>query len=586
MRQKAVTPDRYEHRNFPILCFMFLSFLLFFCCGYATVAAKNPPQIITCIDIEEKKMPFLKAKAITNVLLERYADIVKVIIEGDGSMTPRIFPLENRIVIDIPDVVMKAPLPSVVSPLKDIRLRRYKDKIRLIFDLKEKTSFNATVERDSIVVTLKIEAPKVTKPPQEDKCKAYLEGRELISLDFQDQDILPIFRLLADISGCNLVVHPDVKGRYTAKLRNVPWNQALDTLLKTFHLGKSVEENVIRVAPLAVFTAEAEERARAAAAAIKAEPVETRIFPISYAKVADVEKAIRDSKILTAEIGNISIDERTSSLIVNDRAAVFPEIENLLAVIDKPTPQIMIEARIVEVSAAVEKDLGIQWGAFFTAADTRFSLSGFPLLGRGQLTDRNFVVDFPAGVGAGFGAGFSIGILNARRTMGLDLQLSALQEVGKGRIVSNPRILTVDGGKAYISQGESIPIRKLTPEGTVAEEFKDYVLSLTVTPLVAPDNSISLDIEVKKEEPDWGRISPLGTPASIKREANTKVIIKDGETVVIGGVFKTSRYEEERGVPFLMKIPLIGWLFKKKRIIDDTIEMLMFITPRVVHRPG
>ncbi|MEW6214954.1 MAG: secretin N-terminal domain-containing protein, partial [Nitrospirota bacterium] len=357
---------------------------------------------------EGAEIPLPKATEITNILFEKSAEIVKVLIKGNGSMTPSVFPLDNYIVIDIPDVVMNVPLPSaVISPLKGIRSGKYKDKIRLVFDLKEKTDFDVAAIGDSIVIALsppiaqmaeeKIEAAEITP---------ITEGRytgKKISLDFQDADIIPIFRLLADISGYNIVVSPEVKGKLTMKLINVPWDQALDLILKTFSLGKSVEGNIIRIAPHTVFTRESEEAAKAKEAEIKAEPLDTKIFPISYADVSDVEKAVKDSKILTPR-GSISVDKRTSSMVINDVPSVFPQIENLLTTLDKPTPQVMIEARIVEVNTSDVRDLGIQWGFFLRSTDNLISFRGLSGLGAGPFTGSNFLVDFPATVSPGSGS--------------------------------------------------------------------------------------------------------------------------------------------------------------------------------------
>jgi type IV pilus assembly protein PilQ len=551
---------------------------------------------------EQEQLP--EATEISGISFEESVEGVKVLIKGNGSMIPNVFPLENRIVIDIPHVVLNTPLPSaLISPVKGIRSGKHDDKIRIVLDLKEKTKFDVAATGDSIVIALqglKKELPvspiaqmpeeekeaEVVKEPEmpvQDRCKAYLEGKENINFDFQDQDIVPIFRLFADISGCNLFLHPDVKGRCTMKFKDVPWNQALDTILKTFSLGKSIEGNIIRIAPHTVFAKESEEAEKAREAKIKAEPLATRIFPISYAKVKEIETAMKNSKVLTPK-GSISVDERTSTMLINDVASVFPEVENLLATLDKPTPQVLIEARIVEVSTTEVKDLGIQWGVFTKGTNTLASAGGYSNLGTGTFTGENYIVDFPGNAGVGSGSGFTFGILNPAKTMGLDLQLSALEEAGKGKIISNPRIMTVDNTEALISQGESIPYRMQTAEGTVSEGFKDYTLSMKVKPHIAPDNSVALSIEAKKEEPNWTRLSALGTPASTKREANTNVIIKDGETVVIGGILKTSRQESNKGVPVLMNIPILGWLFKSTSATDETSELLIFITPRIVQK--
>jgi type IV pilus assembly protein PilQ len=559
--------------------------------------------------ISESPMP--KATEVSNIAFESSPDAVKVLIKGNGSMVPNIFPLDNRIVIDIQDVVMNATIPStVISPVKGIRSGKHDDKIRLVLDIKEEAMFDVDAAGDSIIVSFKrkeipsLALARLSEEEMEveqeiedfeekeislnDRCQAYLHGRENINFDFQDQDIVPVFRLFADISGCNLFVHPDVKGKATMKFRDVPWNQALDTILKTFSLGRSVEGNIIRIAPHTVFVKESEEKAKAEEAGIKAEPLETMIFPISYADVSSVEAAIKNAKILSPR-GNINLDKRTSTMIVKDIPSVFPEVENLLSTLDRPTPQVLIEARIVEVNTASTMELGIQWGINIHSTDTLMSaggLSGVPNLLTGPFTGGNYLVDFPSkSAGPLSGSGITFGILNPARTIGLDLQLSALETTGKGKVISNPKILTVDKGKAKILQGKSIPVRKLTPEGTISTEFKDVTLELLVTPHITPDKSIGMSVEIKKEELDATVPSVEGVPGTDKKEANTNVIIKDGETVVIGGMYKIQENESQSGVPGLMKIPILGWLFKSDLRTTTTNELLIFITPRIVEKP-
>lgn len=565
--------------------------------GHAATEQKSTPS----------SNPLPKATEISSISFERSDGILKVVVKGNGMMTPNVFPLDNRIVIDVPDVEMKAQIPStVMSPLKGIRSGKHKDKIRLVLDLKEMTNYDVASIEDSIVIALqrseeepamppvaaaqkpeeKAEVAELKKPEVsvEEKCKAYLEGKEKINFDFQDQDIVPIFRLLADISGCNMLVHPDVKGKATMKFRDVPWNQALETILKTFSLGKSIEGNIIRIAPHTVFARESEEAAKAKEAEARAEPLETKVFHISYADVSVVEKSIKDSKVLTPR-GSISVDKRTSSMVIKDIPGVFTQIENLLVTLDRPTPQVMIEARIVEVNTNSERELGIQWGLNYKAPNTLSAIGGSSGLGRGAFTGENFLIDFPAGITPGLGSGFNFGILSPDRTLGLDLQLSAIEKTGNGKVISNPRIMTVDNGQAKIKQGKSIPVRKLTTEGTISTEFKDVDIELNVTPHIAPDKTIVMAIDIKKEELDPTIPSIEGVPGTDKKEAKTNVIIKDGETVVIGGMYKIKTSDQESGVPGLMKIPILGWLFKTDKTTVETNELLVFITPRIVEKP-
>ena len=561
--------------------------------------------------------PLPKATEISDISFDVSAGAVKILVKGNGSMIPNVFPLDNRIVIDIADVVLNAPMPStVISPVKGIRSGKHDDKVRLVIDLKEKTNFDVTAIGDSIVVALKRsekepvepqisqdsgEKPESTESPAEfltekkeqvgstgSKCERYLSGKENVNFDFQDQDIVPVLRLFADLSGCNLFIHPDVKGKATMKFRDVPWDQAFDTILKTFSLGKSVEGNVIRIAPNAVFAKESEEKVKVKEASMKAEALETRVYPVSYAEVSVVQDAVKNSKILTPR-GSLSVDKRTSTMLVKDIASVFPEVERLLATLDKPTPQVLIEARILEINTNNTQELGIQWGLNIDATNGLASfggLSGIPSTSTGAVTGKNFLVDFPAKTASALsGSGFTFGLISPDRTIGLDLQLSAAESVGKGKVISNPKILTVDNGKAKILQGKSIPIRKLTTEGTVSTEFKDVTLELNVTPHITPDKAISMVLEIKKEELDPTVPSIDGVPGTDKKEANTNVIIKDGETIVIGGMYKVNTTDSETGVPGLMRLPLLGWLFRTDRKDVTTSELLIFVTPRIVEKP-
>lgn len=556
----------------------------------------------------------LKATRITDISFSREVDGVKVIIEGDGSMTPNVFPIDDRLVIDIDDVEMGAEVPSVVvSPVKGLRSGKHNGKMRLVFDLERDTNFDVTSIGDSIVVTLESAGTMTAGLPPEafeaeeeeqlpagftdadvfgkfdaDRCQSYLSGKERVSLDFQNQEIVPILRLFAKISGCNIFIHPDVRGSATMDFRDVPWNQALETMLNTFSLGHEVDDNIIRVAPLSVFARESEERAKADAAKINSLPLVTRVFPVSYADVNTVQNAIRNANILSPR-GSINVDKRTSTMLIKDVEAVYPEVEHLLATLDKPTPQVMVEARIVESNTSASQDLGIQWGINAAGTNGLWSLgglSGVPTTAPGAVTGGNYLVDFPStAAGPLSGSGITFGILSPDRTVGLDLQLSALETTGDAKVISNPKILTVDNGEAKILQGKSIPTRKLTTEGTVSTEYKDVTLELIVTPHITPDGSIQMDLNITKEELDPSIPSVEGVPGTDKKEADTNIIIKDGETVVIGGLYKITESENETGVPFLMRIPILGWLFKNYNTDTTTNELLIFVTPRIVEKP-
>lgn len=554
-----------------------------------------------------------KATEINGIRFEEEKGVVKFIISGNGALNPSVFTLKNRIVLDIPDAAMKADVPStVILPVKSVRAGRYRHKTRLVVDTQETKNFDIESTENAVILRFKtpvqqqpaiseaVQAPETAneakkageaqEPSEAKELPSLAEGAytgKKISLDFQDSDIVPIFRLLADISGYNVVVNPDVKGKITMKLINVPWDQALDIVLKTFSLDRKVEGNIIRIAPLSVFAKENEERAKAIESEVKAEPMQTRIFPVSYADVSMVEAAIKNSKSLTPR-GNLSTDKRTSSIIVKDVPSVFPSIENLLATLDKPIPQVMIEARIVEVMSTNTKDLGVQWGLKLNTTDTLLSAGGYSGLNKGSFTGNNLIVDFPSGsVSTGAGSGFSFGILNPAKTLGLDLQLSAIEKINRGRVISNPRIVTTDNEKALILQGTSEPYPVKDPQsGQISTGFKDVVLSTEVTPHITPAGSISMSVLVKKED-ILGTVNISGSqvPRTSKIEGNTKVLVKDGETLVIGGVYKKAEKDSVSGLPGIMNLPVIGSLFKNKTNSDETTEILIFITPRIMEKP-
>ncbi|HXX81712.1 MAG TPA: AMIN domain-containing protein, partial [Thermodesulfovibrionales bacterium] len=473
------------------------------------MAGGSPGQQMQTAE-EKGSMP--AATEITGISMERGEGVVKVLIKGNGSLNPVAFTMKNRIVIDIPGVSAKGAMPSsVIPPVREVRAAKHDDAARVVIDLSEAKEFDVFSARDTIIVALKVpesmsaaakadvQEPQPVRMDEEKMAtrEAVTTGagqnNDRISLDFQDADVVHIFRLLADISGKNIVVSPDVRGKLTMKLINTPWEQALDLILKTTipPLDKEVEGNVIRIGTAESMRKEREAQAAEIRKKIAEEPLETETFAVNYADVSVVEKAIRDARILSPR-GSLSVDKRTSTLTVNDVRSVFRNVQDLLATLDKATPQVMIEARIVEVNTNDSRDLGIQWGVKISPVNNLSALAGYPLLGKGAVTGAPFMVDLPAGsVAAGSGTGFTFGILSPDKTFGLDLQLSALQTVGSTKIISNPRIVTTDNEKALIMQGTSEPFPKLTTEGTISTEYKDVVLSTEVTPHITPTGAIS-----------------------------------------------------------------------------------------------
>jgi type IV pilus assembly protein PilQ len=534
------------------------------------------------------------AKEIAAVVFDKTDVGIELVIKGDGAMPePAVFELDGKIMIDIPDVVMNASLPSSIpSPVKGLKYKAEKGNIRFILDIEGKADTEVVAMEDEIIVDIafkqKSEVRSQKSEVETQNSKPKTSNSNLVSLDFQDADVVPILRLLGDVSGYNIVVHPDVKGKITMKLMNVPWEQALDIVLKTFNLEKVIEGNVIRVATLKAFQDEKKAIAETKEVFGKAEDIETRVFAVNYANVDKVKDAIEKAKVLSPR-GSISIDTRTRSLIVKDITSSINEIKKLIQELDKITPQVLIESRIVEMSSTFSKSLGIEWGAYWNPADWRTTFKGSVSTSSvtGGSSSNPVLVNLPATTTriASPTSAITLGYLNAAQTFGLDVRLSAIEAIGKARMLSTPKIMTLENEQAIIRHGKKIPITTPgTTQGTYTTTYIDANLKITVTPQIAPDGTIYMKMEVNKDEPDYTNKDTLGNPAIDTRSVSTQVLVKDGETVVIGGILKTSESDNDSGVPGLSKIPLLGWLFKRETKETSSEELLIFITPRIVRQ--
>ncbi|MCZ6874598.1 MAG: type IV pilus secretin PilQ [bacterium] len=399
---------------------------------------------------------------------------------------------------------------------------------------------------------------------------------EKISLDFQNADINDILRLIAEVSGLNVIAGGDVQGTVTTRMVDVPWDQALDVILKINGLAQEREGNIIRVAPLKRFIAERQERMEAQQTESQSVPTVTRVVPVNY---ADAAKLKTNLERLLSDRGSIFIDERTNTLIITDTQENLDSTVKLLETLDRQTPQVMIEARIVETSRNFLRDLGVQLGFTYTDVTDRKFPNRVGVTG--SASDGNFLVDLPAAVAAGSGGAVTFALAGASSL--LNIRLSALEASGQAKIISSPKIATLDNTEAHIQSGRRIPFATVSAEGTQTE-FVDASVSLRVTPHITPDGFISMKIVAENNEADFGNTSG-GVPTIVTREATTEMLVKDGDTVVIGGLYKRTISESSDGVPGLRDVPILGWLFNKKRREDTNEELLIFITPRIIRQP-
>ncbi len=582
------------------------------------IEAQKEPEPSAEKEGKHEETAVAKAGVIEYIELVKSADKVDVLIHGDGNMSPKVFEIEgNKLIVDIPDVTTKIDsYKAYESPVTGIRIGKHSDKTRIVFDLMESVKYDVSTEDKQIRVSFEKPQVKVAKAEEApalekavpDVAKAEIPvpeksqlirdkevtaahepapfitkeySGEKISIDFQEADLIHIFRLIADVSGYNIVVSPQVKGKFSMKLINVPWDQALDIILRNYGLSRAVEGKIIRIAPTSDIAQEEENIAKAKEAALKSGDLETRIYKLNYAEVKKIEKVIKDAKIMSLR-GYLSIDERTSTVVLRDVPNIHSEFEQLIKILDLPTPQVNVEAKIVEVSTNFTKDLGVQWGVLSRPSDSRMRIGGTSIPGGTGFNSGNpLMVNLPAAVTSGAGGAIGIGYISAANTFTLDLQLSAMESSGKGKVISNPRITTLDNQEAKIQQGKKIPYETTSTEGTKTE-FVDAALELKVTPQITPDGTIVMNVEVKKNEADFANTAASGAPTIDTKEAKTRVLIKNGDTLVIGGIFKTTISKAQAGIPGFSKIPILGWLFKKELDKEETSELLIFITPRIV----
>jgi len=415
---------------------------------------------------------------------------------------------------------------------------------------------------------------------------------EPFSFDFKDIDIKDLFRFIADISGLNVILDPAVKGSVTLKLTEVPWDQALDLITKNQGLGYTIEGNVIRIAPVQKIADEERKRAEQERQMMLSAPLVTKIKPLSYAKAQEVDRVVK--RLLTPK-GTSIIDTRTNTLIITDINTNIDAIINLIDTLDSRTAQVLIEARIVETNKNFSQAFGIQWG-FRGIVDPTFGnnttlqfpnnvlLDGSTLTPTGGITNNplgGYAVNLPTDQAPNSAIGLSLG--NILDTFRLDIALMALENSGNARILSAPKVATQNNTKAEILQGQQIPYQTIA-NNTITTTFINAALRMSVTPQITSEGTIIMDIELENNRPNFAvQVGAAGgTPPIFIERATTTLLVEDGGTTVIGGIFQgTDQYSQGR-TPILHRIPLLGWLFKNTNITRSNTELLIFITPRIL----
>jgi type IV pilus assembly protein PilQ len=421
-----------------------------------------------------------------------------------------------------------------------------------------------------------------------------------ITLSFQNVDIRSLLQIIADVAGVNMVVSDSVAGDLAMRLQNVPWDQALDIILKTKGLGMRQQGNVMLVAPIAELAEREKIEMESTRQRVELAPLRSEIIQVNYAKASDLAKLLKTAtnSLLTAR-GSISVDDRTNTLIVLETREKLAEIRELVAQLDLPVRQVLIESRIVIARDDYRKELGTRFGTravstnngnglFATGGrlestttavqDFTTAPGGFPVTFSGSLADQLNVNLPPVGGAAG---SIAFGIVGADYI--IDLELAALQAEGRGEVVSTPRVITANGKEAVVEQGREIPYLEASSSGAATINFRKAVLSLTVTPQITPDSRVLLDLRVTADTQGEDVALGLGAAPSIDtRRLNTQVLVESGNTVVLGGVFQQETTNDTTKVPLLGDIPLFGQLFRNRSNADSKRELLIFVTPKIL----
>ena len=433
--------------------------------------------------------------------------------------------------------------------------------------------------------TLTIDVKPLT-PAQKASIKKTQYAGEKLSLNFQDIEVRAVLQLLADFTGLNVVVSDSVQGSITLRLKNTPWDQALDIILKAKGLAMRKNGSVMLVAPGDEIAAREKLELESQRQLAELSPLRSELIQVNYAKanaIADIIKS--DSNTLLSERGNVTVDERTNILLIRDTIEHLSEIRKLITSLDIPIRQVLIESRVVIANEDFGRDLGTRIGVraaqksgenTISSAGRSGGLSTSSPTGFGS-TDNDFNINFPVTSEQSTPAGLAVGLLT--NTALLDLELTALQSENKGEIVSNPRLITSNQKEAFIEQGEEIPYAQNSSSGATTVAFRKAVLSLTVTPQITPDDRVILDLIVTKD--NVGEIYNE-VPAIDTREIQTQVLVDNGETVVLGGIFEQKKRKIQYKIPLLGDIPLLGWLFRSTKVEDEKEELLIFVTPKIL----
>lgn len=498
----------------------------------------------------------------------------KVVLDFKGASLPE--ELERR--LDVTDFA---------TPVKLVDTESRRDGVRMVITSIGEYEHLAYQADNQFTVEIR----ETTKEEQEERRKQeFGYTGERLSLNFQDIEVRSVLQLLADFTGTNIVVSDTVSGNLTLRMQNVPWDQALDIVLKTKGLAKRESGNVMLIAPSEEIAAREKLELESQKQIEELSPLYSDFVQVNYAKASDLATLLQsgDSSLMS-DRGKVTVDDRTNTLLVQDTAEKLEQIRRMVARLDIPVRQVLIESRIVLANNDFAKDLGVRFGL---SHNSQSNAADFVLGGKrpGDVNYADTITAYEAPAGSGNeGLLVDLPVANPSGALGialgklgsnlLALELSAMQLEDRGEVISSPRVITSNQQEASIQQGVEIPYQEASSSGATSVSFKEAVLELKVTPQITPDDRIIMDLKVSKDS--VGQIF-AGVPSIDTRNVSTRVLVDNGETLVLGGIYEQERGKEVERVPFFGELPGVGWLFKTERNRNDKSEMLIFVTPKII----
>ena len=530
-----------------------------------------------------------QGKAISNIDFQRgeQGEGNVVITLSDASVSPDIQEQGGKIRLDfaktqLPEALrVRLDVKDFATPVQFVSATGSADKASIVIEPTGSYDYLAYQTDNKLTLSVK---PLTQDEVETRKNERFAYTGEKLSLNFQDIDVRSVLQLIADFTDLNLVASDTVRGNITLRLQNVPWDQALDLVLKTKGLDKRMVGNVLLVAPADEIAARERQELESQKQIAELAPLRRELIQVNYAKATDMAKLFQSVTSAEGSVddrGSITVDDRTNSIIAYQTQDRLDELRRIVSQLDIPVRQVMVEARIVEANVDFDKSLGVEWRGV-SLGDNNFIAGG-----TNSLVKNSDPLEIDAGTFVDLGAtgrnvGLNLGFITNNTI--LDLELSAMEKTGNGEVISQPKVVTSDKETAKILKGSEVPYQEASSSGATSTSFKEAALSLEVTPQITPDNRIIMEVKVTKDAPDFSNAAASGgVPAINKNEVNAKVLVADGETIVIGGVFSNTQSKSVDKVPFLGDIPYLGALFRRDLVKDSKSELLIFLTPRIMN---